>query len=70
MAYTKMNVLKKIVDIQNLTLEYKKKGVTQKWLYENVVYPTYRISRTTFYVYLNTPAKMLLKKMEEEKGKF
>lgn len=67
MAYTKINVLKKIVDIQNLTLEYKKKGVTQKWLYENIIYPTYRISRTTFYTYLSTPAKMLLKKLEEEK---
>lgn len=68
MAYTKKNVLMKIVDIQNITLEYQQKGVSQKWIYENVIYPNYRISRTTYYAYLNTPAKRLLRELEKNEG--
>lgn len=65
MSYSNKNLLKRIVDIQNITLEYKKKGVTQKWIYENVITPKYHISRTTYYNYLASEAKKFLRQMEE-----
>lgn len=64
MAYNKRNKLNLIADIQNIVLEHTKRGVSQEWVYRNVVYPRYRISRTTFYNYLACPAKAMLKKVE------
>lgn len=66
MAYNRKNKLQLIVDIQNVTLDHTKRGVTQQWVYENHIYPKYRISRTTFYAYLATTAKRDLKKMEDQ----
>lgn len=52
-------------DIQEITLEHTKRGVTQEWVYQNVIYPKYRISRTTYYSYLSTPARRELKKIDK-----
>jgi hypothetical protein len=62
MAYNKRNQLRRIVDIQNITLEYKQKGCSQEWIFQKLIHPSYTISRTTFYRYLNTPAKAELKR--------
>lgn len=67
MSYSNKNLLKKIVDIQNITLEHKKRGSTQKWIYENVIAPCYHISRTTYYNYLGSEAKKMLRELEESK---
>lgn len=67
MAYTKKNKYQRIIDIQDLTLEHTKKGVTQEWVYNNIVYPTWRISRRSYYNYLSINAKSELKKLEEVK---
>jgi len=63
MAYNRRNILQRIIDIQNLTLEHTHKGVTQEYVYNNIIYPLYKISRSTYYSYLGTPAKRELKDM-------
>ena len=67
MAYNKKNILTRIVDIQDITLANTRKGVTQEWVYANIVFPQYRISRRTYYNYLSIPAKKLLKEREHNK---
>lgn len=69
MAYTRKNLLKRIIDIQNLYLKKKKDGVTVTHVFENHIYPIYRISRATFYKYLATNAKKELHDMEHEDKK-
>ena len=64
MSYNRRNILQRQIDIQNLVLEHKARGVTQEWVFENIVFPTYRISRRTFYAYLCSPAKADLKKLQ------
>ncbi len=64
MAYSGKNRLKRIIDVQNITLEHKQKGVTQEHIYWNIIYPVYRISKKTYYDYLGTNAKAELKKLE------
>ncbi|MDD3892016.1 MAG: hypothetical protein PHE03_06895 [Bacteroidales bacterium] len=66
MAYNRRNILKRIIDIQNITLEHTSRGVTQQWVYNNVVFPSYRISRSCYYSYLATNAKAELKRLDEE----
>lgn len=61
MSYSNRNLLERIVDIQNITLKYKANGATQKWIYLNIIAPQYHISRTTYYTYLNSEAKKLLR---------
>lgn len=67
MSYSNVNRLKKIVDIQNITLEHQKRGVTQKWIFENIIGPTYHISKTTYYNYLASQAKKQLRELDEKK---
>lgn len=65
MGYNRQNILKRIVEIQNITLEHTKCGVSQKWVYEHVVYPRFLISSSTYNGYLAVNAKAELKKLEE-----
>lgn len=65
MGYNKVNHLKKIVEIQNITMEYKKKGIYQEWIYINVIAPKFYISRATYYNYLAINAKGELKKLNQ-----
>jgi hypothetical protein len=64
-GYNRKNILQRKIDIQNTTLEHTLRGVTQEWVYENIIFPTYRISRATYYNYLAENAKANLKKLEE-----
>lgn len=66
MGYNKINYLKKIIEIQTITMEYKNKGTFQEWIYINVIAPRFYISRATFYNYLAINAKKELKKLETE----
>lgn len=61
MAYNRKNYYKRIIEIQNITLEHTQKGVTQEWVYNNIIYPKYFISRATYYRYLSTNAKHAIK---------
>lgn len=62
MAYKKQNLLEKIIEIQEITLEYTRKGVTQQWVFENIIKPRFFISLRTFNNYLATNAKGELRK--------
>jgi hypothetical protein len=69
MAYNRKNLLKKIIDIQELTLQHTRKGVTQEYVYSHHIYPIYHISRATYYEYLSINAKKELKDLElQEQG--
>jgi len=59
--YNNINLLRRIVEIQDITLEHKAHGATQEWIYKNIIYPRYYISRPTYYRYLSINAKKLLK---------
>ncbi|MDY0276329.1 MAG: hypothetical protein RBR42_13030 [Desulfomicrobium sp.] len=61
--------MKRIIDIQTVTLEHTDRGVTQEWVYNNIVFPTYRISRSCYYAYLGTNAKAELKRLDENASK-
>lgn len=65
MAYNRGNILKRMVEVQDITLEHTRKGVTQEWVYLNVIHPRFIISRATYYAYLSFPAKRELRKVEE-----
>jgi hypothetical protein len=67
MAYNQKNRLKRIIDIQNLTLSEKEKGYSQEFIYQTIIKPQYLISRATFYSYLGTNAKRQLKQLTNEK---
>lgn len=64
MSYNKRNLLIKIVEIQTIYIEHSKRGATGKWIFNELIYPKYRISRSTFYNYLATNAKKELKELE------
>lgn len=68
MAYNRTNILNKILNVQNIVLEQKQRGVSQEWVYQNLIYPTYHISRTTFYSYLACNAKAEIKRLEAVKS--
>jgi len=67
MAYNKKNLLIKIIEIQNLVLDAKKRGTTQVWIYRNLVASQYHISESTFNNYLAINAKRELDKLESAK---
>ena len=69
MAYNRRNILKRIVEIQNLTLEHTSRGVTQVWVYEHVIYPRFVISISTYNSYLSINAKKMLSDVEEQQAK-
>ncbi|MEG2276653.1 MAG: hypothetical protein RSA53_05390 [Odoribacter sp.] len=65
MGYNRRNILRRIVEIQNITLEHTKRGVSQKWVYENVIFPRFYLSVATYYNYLDINARAELRKLEE-----
>jgi len=71
MAYNRENILQRIIDIRNTVNKKKKEdGSSQKWIYENIIYPQYRISYDCFNKYISYPlAETELKKLQEKKQK-
>ena len=71
MPYTNRNTLIKMVRVQDIVLEQKKHGVTQLYVYENIIKDMFVISYSTFNRWLSYPAKHELKygrkKKEEDK---
>lgn len=71
MSYNRGNLLKRVIDIQTIYREYSKHfdgGCTDKWIFENKIYPVYRISRSRFYEYLRMPAKRQLKDLQDQQA--
>lgn len=60
-----------MVRVQDIVLEHKKHGVTQLYVYENIIKDMFVISYSTFNRWLSYPAKHELKfgrkKKEEDK---
>lgn len=67
MAYNNKNTLLKICKVQDLVLEHKKHGVSQRYVYENYVRDTYFISYSTFNRWLSLPAKQALRQLAGRK---
>lgn len=65
MAYNRKNLLARMVKIQEITLEHTRRGVSQEWVYLHLVFPTYGISKRSYYNYLGSPAKAELKRLAE-----
>ena len=66
MAYNSRNILLRIVDVQNIVIQHTREhGSTQEWVYHKIIFPTYRISRATFYKYLSINAKKELSSIKE-----
>jgi hypothetical protein len=63
--YAKINYLKKVAEVQNITLEHTRRGISQAWVYRNVIYPRFFISLKTFYRWLGESAKRELAELED-----
>lgn len=68
MAYNRKNLLKRIIAIQEMVIAGQKRGVSQKWIYENEVYPLYLLSFATFNNYLATNARLELQQLEKKEA--
>lgn len=55
------NTLVKMIRVQDIVLEHKRRGITQLHTYENVVRDMFLISYSTFNRWLSYPAKQELK---------
>lgn len=66
MAYSKRNLLNKIIEIQTIVLRESKRGVTQKHIYDTLIKNTYHISYSTFNNYLARNAKKELEQLDKQ----
>ena len=64
MAYNRENLLKRMIDVQEIYLHWQEMGLNATKIYDEHIKPTYHISRATFYNYLGTNAKKELKDLE------
>lgn len=66
MAKVRTNFLRTVIDVQNIVIEHKKRGATQRWIYENIINApgsSYHMSYETFRRYMGINAKAeILKK--------
>jgi len=69
MAYHKRNLLLKIVEIQNIVLREKARGLSQKYIYDAFIKKTYFISYSAFNEYLARNAKRELEDYDSRKIK-
>lgn len=72
MSYNRRNILLRIIDIQNIYKKHSKNfdgGCTDKYIYEEIIFPNYRISRSRFYDFLRTPAQRELNDLDEKSKK-
>jgi hypothetical protein len=69
MAYNRENLLKRIIEIQDIVLAHQQRGVQQKWVYENIVKDRYHISYSCFNDYLAINAKAQLRELLAKKEK-
>ncbi len=70
MAYNKKNLLNKIIEIQNITIQKKhNEGLTYKRIYSDHIKPKYLISYSTFSRYMGINAKRELSNILEQESK-
>lgn len=66
MAYNNRNKLLTVEAVQKLVLAGKKRGATQKWVYENEVLGLYPMSYSTFNNYLSVNVTLERAKTEKK----
>jgi len=70
MAYNRENLLKRIIKVQNIVLEYKEMDVPYKRIYEKHIKEQFNISYSTFNEYMGmSNVNGQLKKLQDEKQK-
>lgn len=68
MAYNRYNFLLRVKEVNDIYFQYNAQGVSAEYIYNTYIYPTYKISRTTFFAYLKTPYYKELEKEEKAKA--
>lgn len=66
MSYNNEYLLEKIIAIQNITLDEKKKGKTQLYIYNNIIRPSFFISYSCYNKYLARNARRELKELKQQ----
>lgn len=61
MAYNRKNLLKRIIDVQEVYLHWQSVGLDNRTIWREHLYPTYKICEATMYNYLAINAKKELK---------
>lgn len=59
--------LERIIKIQETTLAHTRRGVTQVWVYNNIIKHEHHISERAYSRYLALNAKAILKERQESK---
>lgn len=62
---THVLILKKIIEVQEITLREKRRGASQQWIYEHMIKDKYFISYSTYNRYLARNAKAELKQRHD-----
>lgn len=70
MAYNRRYFLQRVVEVQDTAWPYIRRGVTQKYVYENYIKGQFKISFSTFSNWMGIPAKAELRKLEETETNF
>lgn len=66
MAYNRLNYLRRVIEIQNITLKHKRLGLYQKEIYHKFIENVYYIHMRTYENYLYINAKKQLKDLEQK----
>ncbi len=69
MAYTRKNILKRILRVQEIYLSNKDRGLSNKYIFENYIKDQYAVSIGTFYKYLSINARKELKEINQSSEK-
>lgn len=70
MAYNRLNYLKKVLEVQQIWQEFGRGGLgySDVWVFRNKIHDVYHISMSTFYHYLEIPAKKQIKEIEAKRN--
>lgn len=67
MAYHRKNFLKKVLKVQQITLEHRAQGLYFKEIYHKYIEDEFNICKRTYDAYLGINAKKQLKDLEAKK---
>lgn len=65
MAYHRRNFLRKVLRVQQIVLQHRRRGLFYKEIYHQYIENEFNISKRTFDSYLGINAKKELKELEE-----
>lgn len=66
MAYNQFHKLRRVLEIQDITLRLKKSGLSQTRIYIEYIRPRFMISLRTYNTYLGINARSRLRDMQTE----